>query len=79
MENNDLSFPGGVKIPLRPSIGLIATTPSRPKNTASDSGSYGGDMDLKDHGNMTEAARLLGLHRSNLYRKMQQLEMLPTQ
>lgn len=26
-------------------------------------------------GNMTEAARLLGLHRSNLYRKMRQLEM----
>jgi len=26
-------------------------------------------------GNMTEAARLLGLHRSNLYRKMGQLEM----
>ena len=26
-------------------------------------------------GNMTEAAELLGLHRSNLYRKMRQLEM----
>ena len=26
-------------------------------------------------GNMSEAARLLGLHRSNLYRKMRQLEM----
>jgi Nif-specific regulatory protein len=25
--------------------------------------------------NMTDAARLLGLHRSNLYRKMKQLEM----
>ena len=25
--------------------------------------------------NMTEAARILGLHRSNLYRKMGQLEM----
>ena len=25
--------------------------------------------------NMTEAARLLGLHRSNLYRKMDQLDM----
>ena len=48
VENNYLSFPGGVKVPLRPSIGLIATTPSRPKSTASDSGSYGGDMDLKE-------------------------------
>jgi Nif-specific regulatory protein len=27
------------------------------------------------NGNMSEAARLLGLHRSNLYRKMRQLEM----
>ena len=26
-------------------------------------------------GNMSEAARLLGVHRSNLYRKMRQLEM----
>ena len=26
-------------------------------------------------GNMSEAARLLGLHRSNLYRKMRQLDM----
>ena len=30
-------------------------------------------------GNMTEAARLLGLHRSNLYRKMGQLEMKESQ
>jgi Nif-specific regulatory protein len=29
-------------------------------------------------GNMTEAARVLGLHRSNLYRKMRQLEMAET-
>ena len=28
-------------------------------------------------GNVTEAARSLGLHRSNLYRKMQQLGMSP--
>ena len=28
------------------------------------------------HGNMTEAARLLGLHRTNLYRKMRQLQMV---
>jgi Nif-specific regulatory protein len=27
------------------------------------------------NGNMTDAAKLLGLHRSNLYRKMRQLEM----
>lgn len=29
----------------------------------------------QSHDNMTDAARLLGLHRSNLYRKMKQLEM----
>jgi Nif-specific regulatory protein len=29
----------------------------------------------RTRGNMTDAADLLGLHRSNLYRKMKQLEM----
>jgi Nif-specific regulatory protein len=30
----------------------------------------------RSRGSMTEAAERLGLHRSNLYRKMRQLEML---
>lgn len=41
-------LPGGVKIPLKPSMGLVATTPTYPQQTASDSGPYGGDIDLKE-------------------------------
>jgi len=43
-----LLFPGGIKIPIRPSIGLIATTPAEPQQTASDSGPYGGDLDIQE-------------------------------
>ena len=48
VKGNHLLFPGSIRVPLRPSLGLIATTPSRPKRTSSDSGSYGGDIDLKE-------------------------------
>ena len=34
-----------------------------------------GDGTERNRGNMTEAAKALGLHRSNLYRKMKQLDM----
>jgi amidase len=43
-----LEFPGGVRIPVNPSIGLIATTPQAVQQTASDSGPYGGDIDMKE-------------------------------
>lgn len=43
-----VEFPGGVKIPANPSIGLIATTPQAVQQTASDSGPYGGDIDMKE-------------------------------
>lgn len=43
-----LQFPGGLKIPINPSVGLIATTPPERQQTASDSGPYGGDIDIKE-------------------------------
>src|SRR5262245_30883717 len=43
-----LEFPGGLKLPVHPSVGLIATTPNAIQQTASDSGPYGGDIDMKE-------------------------------
>jgi len=48
IEGGYLLFPGGIKLPLRPSVGLVATTPPYVQNTASDSGPYGGDIDMKE-------------------------------
>ena len=48
IEGDHLLFPGGIKLPLRPSPGLVATTPTYPQSTASDSGPYGGDIDMKE-------------------------------
>lgn len=48
IRDGHVEFPGGVKIPLNPSIGLIATTPVERQQTASDSGPYGGDIDMKE-------------------------------
>lgn len=41
-------LPTGVKLPLAPSMGLVATTPTYRQSTASDSGPYGGDIDMKE-------------------------------
>jgi amidase len=38
----------GVRLPLAPSMGFVATTPTYVQNTASDSGAYGGDFDMKE-------------------------------
>ncbi len=48
IEDGHLLFHGGLKIPISPSVGLIATTPSAIQQTASDSGPYGGDLDMKE-------------------------------
>jgi len=48
IQDGFLQFPGGLKIPANPSVGLIATTPQAPQQTASDSGPYGGDIDMKE-------------------------------
>ena len=41
-------LPSGLKLPMQPSMGLVATTPTYVQNTASDSGPYGGDIDMKE-------------------------------
>ena len=48
IEGNNLVFPGGIKLPLKPSVGLVATTPTYKQTTAADSGPYGGDLDMKE-------------------------------
>ena len=48
LEAGHAVLPTGVKIPLKPSMGLVATTPAYSQQTASDSGPYGGDIDLKE-------------------------------
>ena len=48
IRDGHLEYPGGLKIPVNPSVGLIATTPNEIQQTASDSGPYGGDIDMKE-------------------------------
>jgi amidase len=48
IQEGQLLFPGGLKLPVNPSVGLIATTPNAIQDTASDSGPYGGDIDMKE-------------------------------
>ena len=48
IQEGQLLFPGGLRLPVRPSVGLIATTPNAIQHTASDSGPYGGDIDMKE-------------------------------
>jgi amidase len=48
LQEGQLLFPGGLKLPVHPSVGLIATTPTAIQHTASDSGPYGGDIDMKE-------------------------------
>ena len=47
-EDGYLVMPTGVRLPLNPSMGVVATTPTYPQQTASDSGPYGGDIDMKE-------------------------------
>ncbi len=47
-EANMVLLPGGLKLPMSPSMGFVATTPAYVQNTASDSGPYGGDIDMKE-------------------------------
>ena len=47
-EGNQVKLPSGLKLPMMPSMGLVATTPTYVQNTASDSGPYGGDIDMKE-------------------------------
>ena len=46
-EDGQVVIPGGIRLPLVPSMGFVATTPTYPQQTASDSGPYGGDIDMR--------------------------------
>ncbi len=48
IRGNKLLAPGGIEIALNPSVGFIATTFTEPRRTTSDSGPYGGDIDMKE-------------------------------
>jgi amidase len=48
LEDGKVVLPSGLKLSLMPSMGVGATTPTYPQNTASDSGPYGGDIDMKE-------------------------------
>ena len=48
LEDGNLVMPTGIRLPLNPSMGVVATTPTYPQQTASDSGPYGGDIDMKE-------------------------------
>ena len=48
LEGEQAVLPSGIRLPLKPSMGLVATTPTYQQNTASDSGPYGGDIDMKE-------------------------------
>ena len=56
LEDGNLVLPSGLKLPLCPSMGLVATTPTYRQSTASDSGPYGGDIDMKE---LVEGSTLL--------------------
>ena len=71
VESEDLAF---ILSPDRDSV-TEATDLGLTDATARFQQEYIRRMVKRVQGNMTEAARLLGLHRSNLYRKMRQLEM----
>ena len=47
-EDSHVIMPSGLRLPLVPSMGFVATTPIYPQQTASDSGPYGGDVDMKE-------------------------------
>lgn len=48
LEDGQIVLPSGIKIPARPSMGFVATTPTYRQSTASDSGPYGGDIDMQE-------------------------------
>jgi amidase len=48
LEGGQAVLPSGLRFPQRPSMGFVATTPSYRQTTASDSGPYGGDIDMQE-------------------------------
>jgi amidase len=48
LNESEAILPYGIRLPLRPSMGFVATTPTYRQTTASDSGPYGGDIDMQE-------------------------------
>ena len=48
LDDTQAILPCGLRMPLRPSMGFVATTPEYRQTTASDSGPYGGDIDMQE-------------------------------
>ena len=48
IRDGHLVHPTGLRIPLDPSLGFIGTTFTKRQKTSSDSGPYGGDIDMKE-------------------------------
>jgi len=48
IRDGHLVQPTGLRIPLDPSLGFIGTTYTKRQKTSSDSGPYGGDIDMKE-------------------------------
>src|SRR5215216_432076 len=48
LTGDEAALPCGIRLPLRPSMGFVATTPEYRQTTASDSGPYGGDIDMQE-------------------------------
>ena len=53
IEGDHLLFPGGIKIPLSPDVGMVATTPTYVEHPSGRIGPHGGDIDLHDLGEDT--------------------------
>ena len=47
-EDGQVVLPSGLRLALAPSLGFVGTTPTYTQGTASDSGPYGGDIDMKE-------------------------------
>jgi amidase len=48
IDGDDCVLPCGIRLPVRASMGFVATTPEYRQSTASDSGPYGGDIDMQE-------------------------------
>jgi amidase len=48
IDDGQIVVGGRLRLPLALSMGFVATTPTYPQSTASDSGPYGGDFDMKE-------------------------------
>lgn len=50
IEGDHLLFPGDIKIPLKPDVGMVATMPNHAQHPSGRIGPFGGDIDLHELG-----------------------------